>query len=380
MPLRIAVNALYLIPGGVGGTEIYLRHLLRALGAIDPVNDYTVFTNRETGSDIIPALPNFTVAPQPVRARFRPGRLLWEQFALPLAAPHRRFDVMLNPGFTAPAMGRVPNVTVFHDLQHLRHPEYFRWFDLPFWRLFLEMSARRSRLLIAVSDATAADLARFYRLPPARIRTVNQGVDPRMFAIGCERGSRVPEPFFLCVSTLHPHKNLDALVRAWAEFCRQSPQFRLVIAGLRGFHAAALERLIAGLGLGGVVELTGWIPRERLYALFRDAYAFVYPSTFEGFGLPVLEALAAGIPTACSGIEPLATIAGPAALLFDPHNPKSLLEALDRLATEASLRARLKLEGPLRATDFSWEKTAAGTLAALEEAARPAAYRSSSSS
>src|ERR1043166_4173745 len=143
--MRIGINALYLIPGGVGGTEIYLRGLLGALAEIDADNQYFVFTNRETGSAIVPKSPRFSHVPQPVRARLRPARILWEQVALPLAAARLHLDVMLNPGFTAPLLCGCPQVTVFHDLQHKRHPENFRWFDLPFWRFLLYWSAHVSR-------------------------------------------------------------------------------------------------------------------------------------------------------------------------------------------------------------------------------------------
>src|SRR5262249_31249646 len=155
--LRIGVNALYLIPGGVGGTEAYLRALLPALAEIDRANEYFVFTNWETGADLVPKQPNFHYVPQEVRAVNRPARLLWEQTMLPLAARRWKLDVLFNPGFTAPLSCTVPQVTVFHDLQHKRHPEYFRWFDLPFWNFFLYWGARRSRVIVAVSDATAAD-------------------------------------------------------------------------------------------------------------------------------------------------------------------------------------------------------------------------------
>src|ERR1700734_1116285 len=189
--IRIGVNALYLIPGGVGGTEIYLRNLLLALADIDSENQYVVFTNRETGADLVPARPNFAQAPQPVRAAFRPVRILWEQFALPFAARKHRLNVLFNPGFTAPLLSGCPMVTVFHDLQHKRHPEYFRWFDRPFWRFFLYWAARRSKALIAISDATAADLRRFYpSLPESKIHVVPQGVDPVFATI---RARRSPE-------------------------------------------------------------------------------------------------------------------------------------------------------------------------------------------
>jgi len=376
MPLRIGVNALYLIPGGVGGTEIYLRNLLSALAEIDAANEYVIFTNRETDPDLAPARPNFKVAPQPVRAAFRPARILWEQTGLPLAAARAGIDVLLNPGFTAPAVAPCPSVTVFHDVQHKRHPEHFRWFDLPFWRLCLYASAHRSRLLLASSAATRADLLRYYRLPEHKVRTVCLGVDSTFFEIGRERRSREPARYLLCASTLHPHKNLEALIRAFAELRRVRPEFQLVLAGLRGFHTRAIEVLIASLGLETSVRLTGWISRAELRNLFRDAFAFVYPSTFEGFGLPVLEALAAGIPTACSAIEPLATIAGNAALLFDPFDLGAVLGAMTRLVSDAALRAQLSEQGPRRAAQFPWRKTAEETLAAIREAAGEPARKS----
>ena len=364
--LRIGVNALYMIPGGVGGTEIYLRALLSALAEIDPVNRYFVFTNRETGPDLIPKSANFTAWPQPIRAAFRPARLLWEQTALPLAAARLRLDVLLNPGFTAPLLAPCPQVTVFHDLQHKRHPEHFRWFELPFWNFFLFGSAHVSRSLVAISGATAADLLKYYRLPPSRVRTVPQGVDPEFFEIAHRRR---PERFLLTVSTLHPHKNLDGLLRAFARFRTVHPEFRLVVCGLHGFSTAPLHGLRTALGLAGAVEFPGWIPREDLRDVFARAWAFLYPSTFEGFGLPVLEALAAGIPTACSDIEPLAAIAGDAALQFDPHDDAALAEAMFRLADDEALRARLAEAGPRRAALFSWTATAQATLQVLRSAA-----------
>jgi len=365
--MRIGVNALYLIPGAVGGTEIYLRNLLDSLGEIDTANEYFLFTNQDTGRELGPARTNFHVLEQPFRAAFRPARLAWEQSALPLAVAAQRIDVLFNPGFTAALVCGCPQVTVFHDLQHKRHPEHFRWFDLPFWRFFLYWSAHLSRIVIADSAATGADLETFYRLPQKKIRVVPLGVDPKFFDIA---GRRKPESMLLAVSTLHPHKNLDRLLHAFAAFRRQRPDFRLVITGLRGFHSANLEKLRENLGLTAAVEFTGWIPREDLYDLYARAWAFLYPSTFEGFGLPVLEALAASIPTACSRIEPLASVAGSAALQFDPGEDTQMLDAINTLVTDESLRARLSAAGPARAAQFSWQATARQTLDALREAAQ----------
>src|SRR5580658_411620 len=272
---RIGVNALYLIPGGVGGTEIYLRRLLAALASIDLRNEYFIFTNRETDSDLVPRQPNFHWKPQAVHARFRPARILWEQSILALEASRYRLDVMFNPGFTAPIFALCPSVTVFHDLQHLRHPEHFRWFDLPFWRLMLWASARRSRKLIAVSEATRTDLQHFYKCAAGKIVVIPHGVDPAFFALDRSK----LDPSVLCVSTLHPHKNLDRLIRAYASRKRD---FKLTLTGLRGFHTESIESLIASLGVADSVQLTGWIARDELLRLYARALAFIFPSTFEG--------------------------------------------------------------------------------------------------
>jgi glycosyltransferase involved in cell wall biosynthesis len=360
--MRIGVNALYLIPGGVGGTEIYLRSLLPALADIDTRDEYFIFTNQETGPDLVPKRPNFTRVPQPIPARSRPARILWEQAALPLAALRLRLDAMLNPGFTAPLLSPCPQVTVFHDLQHKRHPEYFRWFDLPFWQFFLYWSAQVSQLILADSEATAVDLQRFYRLPDSKIRVAPLGVDPAFFDLARRRR---PERFLLAVSTLHPHKNLDGLLRAFARFRRTRPDFRLIVCGMHGFVTGPLHDLRESLGLGDSVEFPGWIPREDVLDLYTRAWAFVYPTLFEGFGLPILEALAAGVPAACSSIDPVSQIAGDAALKFNPLDPAAIADAMVAITEDESSRARLATDGPARAALFPWTATARATLAAL---------------
>ena len=300
--------------------------MLAGLARIDCENRYFVFTNRESaGAGLVPGASNWEERAQPVSARSRPARILWEQAALPIEAARLRLDVLFNPGFTAPVACGCPQVTVFHDMQHKRHPEHFRWFDLPFWRVLLYAAAHVSGELIAVSEATRADVLRYYRLPDRQVRTVLSGVDEDFFTLSARRA---PEKFILAVSTLHPHKNLDGLLRAWAEFHRERPEYRLIVAGMHGFFAGPLHELREGLGLRGSVEFPGWIPRADLLELYRRAAAFVYPSFFEGFGIPVLEALAAGVPCACSAIEPLLSNAGGGRAHFRPGGPDGHLSRL----------------------------------------------------
>ena len=367
-PLTIGINALYMIPGGVGGTEIYLRSLLSALDRLRSPHRFVVFVNAETDADLTPASPQFQVVSTGVRARNRPWRLGWEQLGLPFKLRRHKIDVLLNPGFTAPVLAPCPSVTVFHDLQHKRHPEYFRWFDLPFWRAFLYASARRSTLIIAVSEATRQDFISHYKLDPSRVRVVHHGVDAAFFKLQERFPGKATERYILTVSTLHPHKNFRRLLIAYADYIRKRPEIKLVMAGLRGFDSAAVDQLIAELALSGKVTCTGWIPREELLGLFAGADAFVYPTTFEGFGMTLLEGMAAGLPVACSDIEPIRTLAGNAAHLFDPHNTDEIEASLFRITDDENLRRELRQAGPRRAREFSWDETARLTLEALTDA------------
>jgi glycosyltransferase involved in cell wall biosynthesis len=348
--VRIGVNALYLIPGGVGGTEIYLRSLLEAMTRIAPEHEYKVFVNRETEAAPLPG----SLVKTGVRASNRPSRIAWEQIALPRRLSD--IDVLFNPGFTAPAACPCPTVTVFHDLQHKRHPEHFGVLDLAAWRFFLWQSAHLSSRLIAVSEATRQDLLRFYSIRADKIEVIHHGVDAAL-----SRLHRRPEQMILCVSTLHPHKNLVRLVRVFGRFHADFPESRLILAGMRGFHARQVEDAVNASPARDAITITGWIPREQLLDLYARAGIFVYPSTFEGFGMPVLEALAAGIPTACSDIPPLREIAQSDAVFFDPVSDGSMFRAL-----EDSLEMSVDTT---RARSFTWERCARHTLRALATAA-----------
>jgi glycosyltransferase involved in cell wall biosynthesis len=294
---------------------------------------------------------------------------MWEQLALPRALRLYDIDVLLNPGFTAPVLAPCPSVTVFHDLQHQRHPEYFRWFDLPFWRLFLYASARRSAMIIAVSESTRQDFIAHYGIDASRVRVVHHGVDPEFFGIKERFTNGQNQRYILSVSTLHPHKNFRRLLPAYAEFAHRRPDVKLVIAGLHGFDSAQIQQLIRELDLTERVRCTGWIPRAELYALFAGADAFIYPTLFEGFGMTLLEAMAAGLPVACSDIEPLRSIAGQAALLFNPQDTREIEQALFRITDEEGVREGLRRAGPKRASAFTWEETARATMEILVAAA-----------
>jgi glycosyltransferase involved in cell wall biosynthesis len=371
-PLRIGMNLLFLLPGAVGGTEIFVRNLLDSLARLDRTNEYFVFRNVETDPGIVPSQENFVDCPQPMRAASRPARIAYEQTLLVLEILRRRIDVVFNGGFTAPLLCPIPMVTVFYDLQYKVHPEYFRAFDLLFWRMLLPASARRSRRIVAMSEAARGQLDRYYPWCRGKIDIVPHGIEARFSDIAISRKPSASPAFILAVSTLGPHKNYERLLEAYARYRVAHPTVRLVVAGIKGTQTDRLAELRDRLGLTSDVTFTGWIPREALYELFERATAFVYPSSFEGFGIPVLEAMAAGIPTACSAIPSLLEIAGDGAHFFDPNDVGEIAAALADVTDDDALRERLARAGRARALAFGSEASAARMLESLSAAAVPA--------
>lgn len=367
-PLRIAVNALYLLPGGVGGTEIYLRQLLTALARVDDHNEYLIFTNRETGEDLAPVSPRFRHVPQPISAELRPLRILYEQSSLPSIISREHVDLVFNPGFTSPKSVNVPAVTVFHDLQHVHHPEFFRKRELPLWNLLLDQAVRASTKIIAASETTRRDVIEHYHLTDDKVVAIPHGVEEAFFKL--ERQPDRDNPFLLCVATLDPNKNIDKLIRVFGSLRGEFPRLGLVLAGMRGGQTAKIEALVDELGLRNAVRITGWIPRAEIYKLYERATAFVYPSTFEGFGLPVLEAMAARVPLASSRIDPLLELAGDAATFFDPKSEQEMAQAIWNLLMHQEEADRQVERGKIRAAGFTWSESARRTLALFEEVSR----------
>ncbi len=377
--LRIGVNALYLIPGGVGGTEIYLRNLLAALATIDSRNQYIVYLNRETGMDLCPAVPNFAPVETDVKATFRPGRLLWEQAGLAREASASKLDVLFSPGFTMPYFGGGAKVTVIHDLQHKRQPENFGWLERKAWDFFVAMSIGRSRELITVSESSRKDIEEYYERPPRSVHVIRHGVENEFFGLredetfapSIPSSAGLPDcRYLLAVSTIHPHKNWERLLGGYAELRKGGVGHHLAICGVPGKSSQDLRTAIDRNGLGQYVHVLGWQPRRTLIGLFKYAEALVFPSTFEGFGMPVVEALACGLPVVCSDIPPLRETADGCAAFFDPASETSMLSALRTTLENNELRAKRVAAGLERAKAYTWKRAAEKTLRVFLEASR----------
>jgi glycosyltransferase involved in cell wall biosynthesis len=368
--MHIGLNLIYLVPGDTGGMEVYARELLPELvRCAPPGTRFTAFVSREASAaadgpwgELMPAV---TV---PVNARRREQWVLGEQAFLPRLAARAGVDLVHSLASTAPAYGRFRRVLTVHDLIYARFPDAHPGLRDRGMRVLVPLAARRSTRVIAISDSTRRDLVELLRLPEERIDVVPQGLGavrrPGWALSAQETRTRFDlgeRRVLLTLSAKRPHKNLLALVGA---FARIPPERRpvLVLPGYPTWHEAELRARAAQLGVLADVRLEGWLSGSEIEGLWGLADAFVYPSLYEGFGLPVLEAMARGVPVACADTSSLPEVAGDAALLFDPRSEPAIAQAIERLLGDPALARDLRERGLARARGFSWERTARLTL------------------
>lgn len=395
--MHIAINAQLLNTAHTyrgAGVSNYSQNLLTALGRSGAKHRFTAFLNdpnfHAEGVDLVRTL---------WPAHLPPIRILWEQTALPLALSQEGADLVHGLVNVLPLVARIPGVVTVHDLSFIHMPEKFP----PAKRFYLERLCRasvaRARRIIAVSRQTADDLVRSFGVKADRIEVVYNGVASHFWArpepetmkgIGTERwtpgvhtfespadGGQPPladveGPFLLYVGTLEPRKNLVRLVEAFARWRRQRPAARdihLVLAGAKGWYYEEIFQQVQDLGLQQMVHFPGFVPSDELPGWYRAATAFVYPSLFEGFGLPVAEAMACGTPVICSDAASLREVAGDAALIVPAEDANAWVAALDTFFSQATLADDLRRRGLRRARMFTWERAAAETIAVYESAA-----------
>ena len=301
------------------------------------------------------------------------GRWLWTHRALAWEVSRRPPDVLFVPAHVAPFLppGLLPpTVVTLHDVGY----RYFPQAHTAVQRLYLELSTRWSaaaaRRIIAVSRQTATDLQRFYGVPEAKIRVIHEAPARWPTEPDAARAPFYERPFALYVGTIQPRKNLLRLIEAFERLThQQNIGWDLVLVGRWGWLSGEYERLVAAKGLADRVHFPGYLPDGAVAALMRDALFFVFPSLFEGFGLPALEAQTTGVPVMCANNSALPEIAGDAALLVDPLDVDAIAAAMLRLSRDEALRQDLIAKGYENVKRFSWEKAARETLAVLEEAA-----------
>ncbi len=349
--------------------EVAARELIPALlEAAPPEMRFTAFVNREAAAakdgpwgELLPAV---TV---PVNARNRVQWVRGEQTLLPRLAARAGVDVVHSLASTAPAWGRFRRVVTVHDLIYARFPEAHAGIRDRGMRMLVPLAVRRSDRVIAISASTRDDLVELLGTPAEKIDLVPQGLRTpgSVDALSAEqtraRFALGDRPTILCLSAKRPHKNLSALIGALARVPEQRRPL-LVLPGYPTWHETELRARAAAAGVERDVRFLGWLPGEEIEGLWRVADAFVYPSLYEGFGLPVLEAMARGVPVACSNTSSLPEVVGEAALLFDPREETAITAALERLLGDRAEAERLRVLGLARARKFTWERTARLTL------------------
>jgi len=371
--MHVGLNLVFLVPGETGGMEVAARQLIPELVAAAPEVRFTAFINQEATEagdgpwgDVVPAV---TV---PVRARRRVEWVRGEQQLLPRLARRAGVDLLHSMASTAPAWGSFRRVVSVMDLIYARYPEAHAGLRAAGMRVLVPLAVRRSHRVIAISASTRNDLVEHLGAPADKIDVVPLGLGRtpgpalsngevrRRYSLGDRR-------VVLSVSAKRPHKNLGALLEALA-LVPADRRPVLVVPGYPTWHEDELRSRAASLGVADDVRWPAWVSDEELEGLYAVSGAFVFPSLYEGFGLPVLEAMARGVPVACSDRSSLPEVAGDAALLFDPTDPAAIAGAIETLLSDGEVALRLRDAGRARAAEFTWARTARLTLESYERA------------
>ncbi len=372
--LHIAIDA-HSVGAELGGNESYATNLIEALAEIDQTNLYTLYVTKPAALDrFANRWPNFEVK------QTLPHTPL-VRIPLTLSRELRLNPVdVLHVQYTAPPFAPCPVVATIHDLAFEHLPETFNrrsWMQL---RLTVRRTARRAAQIITVSEFSRSDIGRTYGIPPDRITVTPEAAPPSLLPVTNETELRriresygIQQNYILSLCSIQPRKNLVRLIEAYSCLRGVRPKVKLpqlVLAGKRGWLDGETFRAAEQNALGKDILFTGYVPERDLAGLYSGAVCFVYPSYFEGFGLPVVEAMQCGVPVIAGNRTSLPEVVGEAGLLFDPFDTQALVNALTRLLDDSACRAALRAKGLERAKQFSWRTTAKLTLDAYQKAAK----------
>lgn len=376
--MRVGVNSLFLIPGEVGGSQTYLSELLVRLRSASPDMELVLFTNKENDSflrELLAGHDKMEFHPLRLHARQRTARILAEQFTLPGMARKTGIDVLWSPGYTAPFSAPCPQVVTIFDMQYKDHPEDLSKAALLATSLLVPMAARRADLVLTLSQFGKNQILKHVPMPCERIKVTHAAADPSFARadLPAEVGEPcdlLPDnrPFILCVANTYPHKNVHSLVRAFADLAGKIGH-RLVLVGRAGRGEPETAAALAALPDRSRVTRLADLTRRQLIGLYRAADIFVFPSLYEGFGLPVLEAMVAGVPVLTTGEGPMPEIGGDTVRYCDGSSAGLELGILDIVSLSAEERMLAIEHATDQASLFSWERTATETARLLTETA-----------
>ncbi|MGQ9675217.1 MAG: glycosyltransferase family 4 protein [Chloroflexota bacterium] len=352
------------------GISRYIRNLITHMLLAGRDHQFTVFL----GDGNVPVDWRASASLRPVVSRLptvKPAvRIAWEQLIQPFEVRRRGVDVLHSMGYVKPLASRCPSVVTVYDLSFLKYPETFNRPNRFYLSLLTRYSARNANRIIAISLSTKKDLIDLLGVPADRIEVVCPGVEDCFRPIGdaavlddFRRRRQVPDRFILFFGTLEPRKGADKLVEAYATLKKETGlPHRLVLGGAKGWLYESIFARVRALGLEREVIFTGYVPQEEQPLWYNCADLFVYPSMYEGFGFPPLEAMACGTPVITSNVSSLPEVVGDAAVLVEPGKATPLFEAMVRVLLDERCRERMAERGLIRARAFSWPEAARITL------------------
>jgi glycosyltransferase involved in cell wall biosynthesis len=368
--MRVGIDA-HAIGSEQSGNETYYEQLLKHLAAT-PTNGnrYVVYYTHPTGAGRIPASEAFHLK------RLWPATPFWRvPVGFPLEFRREKLDVF-HAQYIIPPFCNCKTVTTIPDIAYEHYPDFFTRFYRLRSKVLIRRSAQRADHIITVSAYSKNDISRTYHIDPDRITVTYEGASPDFFPrdkVACReqiaRKYGIKAPFFLYVGRIQERKNLRRLLSAYARLKKELADEKLVLVGKRDWMSESIEAHLKSLGLKDMVVFTGYVPSADLPVFYNASQAFVYPSVFEGFGLPVIEAMACGLPVLTSYGSSLEEVAGDAALLVDPMSEESIAQGLRKLLGDQSLRLRLGRAGLLRSASFSFKSTAEQTTGVYERLA-----------
>jgi glycosyltransferase involved in cell wall biosynthesis len=350
-----------------GGISRYIYHLLAQLRTLETDDEFSAYVGRLPVDGALAPTPRFRLRAAGLPTERPSVRILWEQALQPGVLRRQGVDLLHSLAFVQPVLWRGPSVVSFMDLSFLRFPRAFNRGNRLYLATMARAAVRRADHLLAISESTRQDLIRLLGARPEQVTVTYCGVDAAFqpldpAAVRAYRERRgLPERFLLYVGTLEPRKNVPRLIEAYAALRRRGPAPPLVLAGAKGWGQLGIEARLGALGLGDSVRFLGYVPTAELPLCYNAASVFVYPSLYEGFGLPPLEALACGTPVVASNASSLPEAVGDAALLVGPRDTAGLADALAAALDDAPLRERLRAAGLAQARRFSWRQMAEQT-------------------
>lgn len=352
---------------GVGN---YVLELVRAFGRLDDDAEFHVVVRDPTALRDEPLDARFRFVETSVSHENHPAGDFWEEIVLPRIARDRRIDVVHGPAFHVPTRRmRAAVVVTVHDLVAFQYPETIPWKYGVYMRWLIRRVVRASSRVITDSTSVGQSLREILDADESRVDVVPLGVSPRFRAIGPEESDEtmrrlgIPRPYVLFVGNLEPRKNLPGLLRAFRHVrAAYGPGIHLVVAGKLAWKSGPLRRELAAAEIADSVHVTGYVAPADLPALYAGAEVFAFPSFWEGFGLPVLEAMACGTPVVAAGVASIPEVCGGAAVLVDPHSTESIAGGILDVLGDPDRRRELVALGRERAAELSWDRTARETM------------------